>query len=652
VTLKENLSDSHLSSERQRETRKRRGKDMGLSLTRPWVLYDKDCGFCRRWVARWQARTEGRVRFIPAWPALRWFLGIRRKEAQRAMQLIEPSGAIFQGAEAAFRMLLSSPRRATRWLARLGLLPGVRTVAQGVYRVISSHRPMAARVDRLLFGRRYVGPPEYRLVRWLFLRLLGGTYLIAFTSLGRQVLGLYGSRGIHPFQERVDSEQLRKLGRERFLFMPSVFWLGASDAALVRGCRAGQLLSLALLLNVTPKLSATALWGLYLSYVSMSRDFLSFQWDVLLLEMGLLGAWTAPWGLRPGQGRNAPSVMDVLLFRALVFRLYLGSGLSKLQSGDRTWRELTAMRHYYETAPLPTRGGWYAHQLPEAAQKFSTASTLALETAVPLLTFLPRRPRQLAFALFSLLQTMIATTGNYGFFNVQSFALGLWLLDDEALSRVLPLVPREPARHRPLWRTLCESAVALPFLLLGARELLARFGLSRQLPPALERLESRARPFRAVNPYGLFSVMTVQRPELSIEGSDDGVHWKEYPFRYKVSELDRAPKQVAPHQPRLDWQMWFAALASPPQWFLSLLVRLLEGSPDVLALFAGNPFPDKPPRYVRAVLHEYRMTDLATRRSTGQWWTRETQGLYVPPVTLGPGARSQREPLLEWSAEP
>ena len=624
---------------------------MGLSLTRPVVLYDKDCGFCRRWVTRWEVRTEGRVHFTPARPAVRWLFGIRKREARRAMQLIDTSGAIFQGAEAAFRMLLSSPRRGTRWLARLGLLPGVRTVAKGVYRVIANHRPMAAKVDRLLFGRSYVGPPEYRLVRWLFLRALGGTYLIAFTSLGRQVLGLFGSRGINPFQERVDSEQLRSLGRKRFELMPSVFWLGASDAALVRGCRAGQVLSLALMFNVAPRLSATALWGLYLSYVSMSRDFLSFQWDALLLEMGLLAAWTAPGGLRPGPGREAPSAMDVLLFRALVFRLYLGSGLSKLQSGDRTWRELTAMRHYYETAPLPTRGGWYAHHLPEPVQKASTAATLAMETAVPLLVFAPRRPRQLAFALFSLLQATIGTTGNYGFFNLQSFVLGLWLLDDEALSRVLPRMTREPARQRPLWRSLFGSAAAMPLLLLGARELLARFGLPRDVPPALERLEDKARPFRAVNPYGLFSVMTVQRPEISIEGSDDGEHWKEYPFRYKVSELDRPPKQVAPHQPRLDWQMWFAALGSPPRWFLLLLVRLLEGSPEVLGLLADNPFPDRPPRYVRAVLHDYRMTDLATRRSTGRWWTRETLGLYGPPVALGPGARSQRGPLLEWNAE-
>jgi uncharacterized membrane protein YphA (DoxX/SURF4 family) len=567
------------------------------------------------------------------------------------MQLIEPSGASFQGADAVFRMLRFSPRRGTRWGARVGLLPGVRTVTRAVYRLIAGHRPMAGRVDRLLFGRSYVGPPEYRLVRWLFLRLLGGTFFIAFTSLGRQVLGLYGARGISPVKEWMGSERLRALGPERFHLIPSVFWLGASDEALVRGCRTGQLLSLALMFNVAPRISAALLWGLYLSYAAAGREFLSFQWDVLLLEMGLLGVVTAPSGLRPGPGRDAPSALEVALFRVLLFRLYLGSGLSKLQSGDRTWRELTACSHYYETAPLPTRGGWYAHHLPLRAQKLSTAATLVLETAVPLLTFAPRRPRQLAFALFSLLQASIMATGNYGFFNVQSLVLGLWLLDDEALSRVLPLVPAEPPRPRPLWRTLLTSAAALPLLVLGASELLARFGLPRKSPEALERLKEWSRPLRSVNSYGLFSVMTVRRPEISIEGSDDGEQWREYVFRYKVSRLDEAPRQVAPYQPRLDWQMWFAALGSPPGWLLSLLVRLLEGSPEVHALFAENPFPEHPPRYVRAVLYDYRMTDLATRRRTGAWWKRSELGLYVPPVALGAGARSHRGPLLEWSAD-
>jgi hypothetical protein len=499
------------------------------------------------------------------------------------------------------------------------------------------HPSKAARAGRPLFGGRDKPTPEHRLVRWLFLRLTGGIFLIAFTSLGRQVLGLYGARGISPVRELMGSERLREMGAERFRLIPSVFWLGASDKALVRGVRAGQLLSLLLLFNVTPGPSTLLLWSLYLSYVSAGREFLSFQWDALLLEMAPLAALTAPWGLRPGLGREAPTRWEVALFRMLVFRLYLGSGVSKIQSGDRTWRELTACSHYYETEPLPNRGGWYAHHLPPSMQKFSTAATLVLETAVPFLSFAPRRLRQLAFVLLGALQGVIIATGNYGFFNMQSLVLGLWLLDDEALERVLPLAPAEPARPRPFWRSLLMGLAAAPILALGAREVLSRFEFVRWRPGVLERLADWVRPLRVVNSYGLFSVMTVRRPEIAIEGSEDGEHWREYVFRYKVSRMDQAPKQVAPHQPRLDWQMWFAALGSPPGWFVSLLVRLMEGSPEVLTLFAENPFPERPPRYVRAVLYDYRMTDVATRRSTGAWWTRERIGLYVPPLALAAG---------------
>jgi predicted DCC family thiol-disulfide oxidoreductase YuxK len=608
---------------------------------RPLVLFDGDCGFCRRWVERWRGRTQGRVRFEPARPVLRWLFGIRKRDARRAMQLIAPSGAVFSGAEAAFRMLGWSPHRGTRWAARLGRLPGVLQVARGVYAVIARNRVLAARVDRLLIGDT-LHPGGHRVVRWVCLRLLGGMFLIAFTSLGRQVLGLYGARGIRPVRELVESERVKGLGRERFHLFPSVFLLGASDRALVRGCRVGQGLALLLMAGIAPRTTAALLWGLYLSYCAVGREFLSFQWDVLLLEMGLLAALTAPPGLRPGLGRDEPSALDVALWRLLVFRLYFGSGISKLQSGDETWRKLTACTHYYETAPLPTVGGWYAHHLPERFQRFSTGAVLVLETAAPFLAFAPRRPRQLAFWLFAGLQGTIMATGNYGFFNHLSLVLGVWLLDDAALSRVLPLKPA-PHRDRPLWRTLLDVGTGVPLALLGAGEVLRRFERTRGWVDRLEPMDGWVRPLRSVNSYGLFSVMTVERPEIAIEGSDDGETWREYTFRYKMGRPDARPRWVAPHQPRLDWQMWFAALGSPPTWLLSLLMRLLEGAPDVLALLASNPFPDRPPRYVRAVLSDYKMTDLATRGSTGAWWRREELGLYVPPLSLVPPDPSHPE---------
>lgn len=607
---------------------------MRAELLRPLVLFDGDCGFCRRWVSRWRERMGGRVLFLPARPLPRWLLGVRKRDARRAMLLIEPSGARYSGAEAVFRMLGRSPHRGTRWAAALGRLPGALQVSQAIYGVIASHRTGAARVDRLLFGRT-PRPAGHRVVRWVCLRLLGGVFLIAFTSLGRQVLGLYGERGIQPVRELVEAEPLKALGRERYRKFPSVFWLGASDAALVRGCQVGQVLSLLLMAGLAPRYTLTLLWGLYLSYCAVGREFLSFQWDVLLLEMGLLGALTAPPGLRPGLGRDEPSALDVALWRLLVFRLYFGSGISKLQSGDETWRKLGACCHYFETAPLPTVGGWYAHHLPARMQRAATAAVLVLETALPFLAFAPRRPRQWAFWSFTGFQAAIMATGNYGFFNLLSMVLGVWLLDDAALSRVLPLKP-PPHRDRALWRTLLDVATGVPLAVLGTGEVLRRFERTRGWVARLEPVYAWLRPFRSLNSYGLFSVMTLERPEIALEGSDDGVHWREYRFRYKVGSRAERPKQVAPHQPRLDWQMWFAALGSPPLWLLSLVMRLLEGSPEVLALFANNPFPEKPPRYVRAVLYEYRMTDLATHRRTGEWWRRERLGLYLPPVALAP----------------
>jgi hypothetical protein len=529
-----------------------------------------------------------------------------------------------QGAKAFFQMLGSLPARAT-------------------------HRRARRREPKLpgWFAERSVSPPHHRRVRQAFLTGLGGIYLIAFTSLGKQLRGLYGSRGILPMKDLLTSPRLLALGRERYHLLPTLFWKDASDKTLVRGIRAGQVLSLAVMLGIAPQASLTGLWALYLSYVSAGREFLSFQWDALLLEMGVLGILTAPAGLRPGPGRYEPTAAQVALWRALVFRLYFGSGVSKLKSGDETWRKLTAVGSYYETAPLPTRGGWHAHHLPAQVQKLSTFSVLALETLGPFLAFAPRPLRLAGFWLFSALQGIFIATGNYGFFNVQSLVLGLWLLDDASLRRLLPAPP--PAKPRPLWRTLGAWLPAAPLLALGASETMARFDRTRdKVPRWVEWLEMKARPLRVVNPYGLFAVMTVRRPEISIEGSDDGETWREYTFRYKVSEPNRPPRQVAPHQPRLDWQMWFAALSSPPVWVLALLLRLLEGAPEVLKLFAINPFPERPPRYARAVLFDYRMTDLETRRRTGAWWTRERVGLYLPPLSLAPGGTASR---LQWHAE-
>jgi hypothetical protein len=468
-------------------------------------------------------------------------------------------------------------------------------------------------------------------VRWLFLRALGAVYLIAFTSLRVQVLGLYGSRGIQPIRELLAALRAQA-GRDAYQLAPSLLWLGSSDRDLVRLCRAGQLCALALLVGVAPGLMSVAAWALYLSFVSVGRGFLSFQWDALLLETGLHAALVA----RTGQPRWLASV----LLRWLVFRLHFQSGFVKLQSQDATWRRFTACAYHYETQPLPTRLGWYAHHLPRPVHRASTAAALAIELGAPFLVLAPPRGRKLGFSALTGLQALIAATGNYAFFNVLTVALTAWMLDDDSfqvLHRLARLDRRPARRRRGALARACGWTIygALATVLAIASTLTFAATLRRRpLRTRLLALNRLIDPFRSVNPYGLFAVMTTSRPEIVIEGSNDGAAWREYPFRYKPSRPEDAPRLVAPHQPRLDWQMWFAALRPPPTWFVAFLGRLLAGSPDVLKLLGANPFPDQPPRYVRALLYEYRTTDLETKRRTGAWWQREGPHTYLPQVSL------------------
>lgn len=470
---------------------------------------------------------------------------------------------------------------------------------------------------------------DQRRIRDWYLRGLGGTYFIAFTSLASQLEGLYGKHGILPIREVLAAA--RSLPpHERFQNLPTVFWLDASDAALVRACRAGQLSSLLLSLGIAPRWTAAAAWLLYLSFVSTGRDFLGFQWDVLLLENGLHAIVVAPPSRRSERAAERPPWAATQLMRWLAFRLQFESGYAKLASGDRTWRQGTALCYHYATQPLPTRLGWFAHQLPRWVQRLSTYGTLAVELGVPFLAFMPRRLRRAGFWCLSGLQAMIAATGNYTFFNLLTVVDNLWLLDDPR-----GRAHRAPPRRAPARRWLGVSLAAIPLVALSAATLVARFRPKLRLPNAVYRALDALAPLRSLNAYGLFAVMTTHRPEIVIEGSDDGTTWHEYELRYKPGDLNRPPRLVAPHQPRLDWQMWFAALGARRGWFVRLLARLLEGSPEVLGLFATNPFPTHPPTYVRALLYEYRMTDRETRRRTGAWWQRELLGIYVPPCAAG-----------------
>jgi hypothetical protein len=315
------------------------------------------------------------------------------------------------------------------------------------------------------------------------------------------------------------------------------------------------------------------------------------------------------------------------------------SGVVKLESGDPTWRHLTALTFHYQTQPLPTVLAWYAQKLPAWFQVGSCAAMFAIELVAPLFIPAPRPLRHSAALALASLQVVIALTGNYAYFNLLSVGLCLTCLDDDWWRRrgwgvAEPADgPRQPVGRfkATATRWFAALAVGVTFFMMVASLL-----PSAAASPIVRVVGEAVDPFRSFNNYGLFAVMTVERPELVFEGSDDGRDWREYGLPYKPGDLSRRPAWVAPYQPRLDWQLWFAALGPPGSnpWVGTLCERLLSGDAAVLGLFSHNPFPGRPPRLVRVVRYSYEFTSAAERARTGNWWRRTPLDFYIPPVSL------------------
>jgi len=602
-----------------------RAADAPPAGPRPMLVYDGDCAFCAYWARYWQKLTEEQVEYRPLQEVEKQYPEIPRAEFQRAVQYIAPGGRRASGAEASF-LTLSHARGKAFWLALYRRLPGFAAVSERVYAFIAAHRSSSYRISLCLWGKDY-GPPRYDLVSFLFLRLFGLIYLSAFVSFGVQALGLIGSHGILPLTEMVD-EVSRGAGAARFFLMPMVFWWNAGDVAIQVVCWSGAGLALLLTFNLLPRMSLLLLHVLYLSLLYGGQTFMTYQWDVYLLETGFL-ALVLTWATVPG----------IWLLRWLLFRFMFMSGVVKLLSGDPSWRNLSALSYHFLTQPLPTPLAWYASQLPAAMLRFGTGCMFAIELLLPFLIFCPRRMRFMAAFGVLLLQSCILVTGNYNWFNLQTLLLCLLLFDDAALRkflphnliRLLPARPRESAVRGAVPVFVRTLALLIVFSSLVQMDL--RFGGNP--PLAARKVEQLVAPLQIVNGYGLFAVMTTERDEIVIEGSDDGVEWREYEFRYKPGDLMRRPLWNIPHQPRLDWQMWFAALDDPRglPWFSGFLRRILENEPSVTALLARNPFSDKPPVYVRALFYDYTFAD-SRDKAKGQWWERRLLGLYFPPVRL------------------
>jgi lipase maturation factor 1 len=366
---------------------------------------------------------------------------------------------------------------------------------------------------------------------------------------------------------------------------------------------------------------------LYLSLLYAGQTFMSFQWDTFLLEAGFLSLLLS-FAPTPG----------IWLLRWLLFRFMFMSGVVKLLSGDPHWWDLSALSYHFFTQPLPTPLAWYATHLSTPVLRFATAGMFFVEVILPFLIFCPRRLRFCAAFGILLLESCILITGNYNWFNLQTMLLCLLLFDDAAFQHCLPqrlvqLLSRRVPRRSSKAASIVVGAWGLVLVLVSLVQMDERFGGSP--PAALRAMDQLIEPMRMVSSYGLFAVMTTERNEIIVEGSDDGVEWREYAFRYKPGDVARRPPWNIPHQPRLDWQMWFAALDDPRRvnWFAHFLERLLQNEPSVTALLEKNPFAEKAPQYIRAQFYAYTFSN-AEERQKGLWWQRRSLGLYFPVVRL------------------
>jgi len=547
----------------------------------------------------------------------------------------------------------------------------------------------ASTIVRKLFDAE-TGASTRLLARWIFLRALGAIYFSAFFSLVFQVRGLIGPDGILPAGEYLQSVS-HMAGHGRFWYAPTLLWLSSSNHMLLGLCWVGMLAAILVIFNIGPRLALSVCLVCFLSFVSAASEFAGYQSDGMLLEAGFLALFLAPGGRRPGMALSDPPMLaSVWLLLGEWFRIYFGSGVAKMASGDEQWRHFTAMDEYYQNGPLPTWIGWYVQHFPHWFHTATAFGTLALELVLIWMVFLPRRFRTVLFFIVTPWQIGIILTANYTFLNYLVLFLGIFLLDDRFLAQFLPARWREQflaplTAAGPQSAASVSDAATVPS---GSAQLDANLAASE--PPRRETEEAHwareaaqqsakrpspfshlkiafaaivlvwlfyassvpligmirpglpfptapvvaLEPFRIADRYGLFAVMTRGRYEIEFQGSTDGTNWVAYPFRFKPQDIAKAPGIYAPYQPRFDWNLWFASLGA---WRENPMVPrtevlLLKNDADVLALFASNPFAHEPPRQVRAVLWQYWFTTPAEKRATGAWWRREYLGLYAPTL--------------------
>jgi hypothetical protein len=467
--------------------------------------------------------------------------------------------------------------------------------------------------------------PEYWFARQVLLRGVAAIYVIAFVDAALQFRALIGQSGLLPVP--------RFLARQSFRQSPSIFHLHYSDRFFAAVCWFGAALSAAIVagaVDVVPLWAAMvmwlAVWVLYLSIVNVGQTWYGFGWESILLEAGFLAIFL-------GNNTIAPPLMVLILFRWLLFRVEFGAGMIKLR-GDPCWRDLTCLYYHHETQPMPGPLSWFFHHLPKPLHRVEVAGNHFTQIVVPFGLFAPQPVASISAAIVVITQLWLVISGNFAWLNWVTIILAFSAIDASAATSVLQLPAQPVFQAPPDWFT--GVAVAVTALVVGLS-----FWPVRNLISRRQRMNMAFNPLHLVNTYGAFGSISRIRMEVVIEGTDDpeitaATVWKEYEFKGKPGATHRLPRQWAPYHLRLDWLMWFAALspAYALPWLGPFIVRLLQNDPATLRLLRHNPFPDAPPRYVRARSYQYRFTTWRELRRERAWWHRSLRGEYLPPVAL------------------
>jgi Lipase maturation factor len=461
---------------------------------------------------------------------------------------------------------------------------------------------------------------DFWLTRLCFQHGLGCIYLIAFLIAANQFIPLLGERGLQPVR--------RFLRYARFRHAPSLFWINCSDRFITVAIWCGIALSIFAVSGwsesfglIVSMLTWALLWVIYLSLVNVGQTFYGFGWETMLTETCFLAIFLG------SSDTHAPVVVMWLILWVL-FRTMFGAGMIKLRS-DPCWRDLTCLFYHYETQPLPNPLSWYLHHSPRWAHKAGVLFTHFAQLVVPWFYFAPAPLCYWAGGLTILFQITLILSGNLSWLNYITIVLCIPCFDDRLLGRLISISHSAPMQmtlvHKIAVGALTVIVIALSWR--PARNLFSR----RQL------MNASFEPLHLVNTYGAFGAVTRERFEVVIKGTDAeypnaNAEWREYEFKGKPGDVNRRPCIVSPYHWRLDWQMWFAAM-SPPDlhpWIFALVQKLLEGEKRILRLFAHNPFPDVPPKFIRADWYRYQFTKPGERG----WWTRTYVGEYLPQMTL------------------